>query len=670
MYIPIPNGSVEVIYGYECHVPPVGYGCHSVTGEIIKTDILKRSNKDADQYWERTPLPDKYKQWQKEQEATRKKSLDEDYVHPQLQAFIEQEWNRRMVGVWFYNNGVPTYLTGLNYYYINWWQIDIGYPSYRDTDREFFYVLQNWIEDPRCGGGVDAEKRRGGKTYKGGCFITEDITRNANCEAGIQSKTATDARDVVFKKAVVSPFKKLPDFFRPVFDTSKGITPTSELKFANTTKKGSKALDDLDKPELNSVIDWASSEIFAYDGRKKRRMFQDEVGKTKDVDIYERHQVVRYCLETDGEWTGKALYSTTVEDMASGGSAFKKLWMDSDPNQRDSNGHTKTGLYRFFLPAYRTLYHDKYGFADEARAREYFMNRREAYKNDPHTLSGEIRKNPFTEAEMFRVDGEKCLYNPELLNQRLSDLEWRTNLTERGDFQWKDGKRDTQVIWVKNKNGRFEICWNFEKAGESNAVFKRGNAYYPNNKASFVIGSDPFDHDVTIDSRRSMGAAYCLRKFKSANEDSPYNNAFVCKYHGRPPMASIFYEDMLMMAVYYGCQILFENNKIGWKSYFITRGYESFLMKLKGATEYGIHANPKTKQEMAEVTEEYIETDIQKVFYKSLVQDWLEFDINNSTKFDESMAAGWTLVAAGKIKYADKPQELADINQYVRSYRA
>ena len=53
---------------------------------------------------------------------------------------------------------------------------------------------------------------------------------------------------------------------------------------------------------------------------------------------------------------------------------------------------------------------------------------------------------------------------------------------------------------------------------------------------------------------------------------------FVCEYINRPPKAEIFYEDMIKMCVFYGCQILVENNKVGILKYFENRGYYEYLM--------------------------------------------------------------------------------------------
>ena len=45
----------------------------------------------------------------------------------------------------------------------------------------------------------------------------------------------------------------------------------SELRFYRTTKRGRKSLEDLGKPELESQIDWKSSDKYAYDGTRLHR---------------------------------------------------------------------------------------------------------------------------------------------------------------------------------------------------------------------------------------------------------------------------------------------------------------------------------------------------------------------------------------------------------------
>ena len=100
-----------------------------------------------------------------------------------------------------------------------------------------------------------------------------------------------------------------------------------------------------------------------------------------------------------------------------------------------------------------------------------------------------------------------------------------------------------------------------------------------------------------------------------------------------------------------------EDNKVGIIKYFEMRGYEKFLMKLPKSKKYGISANAKTHQQMVEELELYVYENCEKIHYKNLLQDLLQFDIKNTTKFDACMAAGWTLVGAGKKKFEVKKQD-------------
>ena len=51
--------------------------------------------------------------------------------------WIKKMWYYRRNGYWFFNNGKPTYIDGWQFFYCNFWHIDIGLPDYRDKDRRF-----------------------------------------------------------------------------------------------------------------------------------------------------------------------------------------------------------------------------------------------------------------------------------------------------------------------------------------------------------------------------------------------------------------------------------------------------------------------------------------------------------------------------------------------------
>ena len=54
--------------------------------------------------------------------------------------------------------------------------------------------------------------------------------------------------------------------------------------------------------------------------------------------------------------------------------------------------------------------------------------------------------------------------------------------------------------------------------------------------------------------------------------------------------------------------------------------------------------------------------------FKELLLDWLNFDINNTTKFDAAMAAGYTLIAdKGLVRDAyAKAEKIVDVTTMFR----
>ncbi len=630
---------------FDCWVPPVGYGFNTVTGSIEKTDVLKKSQNKKEQFWEIQALSKDYDKKRILERARQEK--DGKYFDNDLERYRLQEWGRRIRGVWFYNNGEPTYVTGLHYFYLNWWSFQGKKMEYRNTDRKFFYVLEFCVQDPLSLGLIEVTKRKQGKTARAGVFLYEYISRNNAKHGGIQSKTSGDAQEV-FAKAIIAAWKKLPHFFRPVYDYKAGDPPKRELRFFRPATTGKAALDvDPNEKELESWIDFKSSETDAYDGPELHRYVSDEAGKLKDVSIYERHEVVQFCSDVEGQYVGKQLYTTTVEEMQSGGGEFKKLWDDSDPKKRNANGRTTTGLYRYFLPSYETLYYDKYGFPDEGKAKVFFLNERDGKNHDTRAKSAIIRKNPFTIKEAFRVDGDKCMFDSEKLNNRRDTLSYM-DVTERGNFEWNDKDDKTKgAYWKKQKNGRAELCKGFAFDDEShqNNVYHSNGFFKPLNKSLYVAGCDPYDHNQTQDNRKSMGCLYVKKRHVPGGESNPFNDAFVLRYNARPSNAGLLYDDFLKICYYFGCELLFESNKPGIGKYFTDNGFEKFLVILPGYKEPGIPSTVPNKQVLAEKTETHIDECIDKVYFIKLIDDWLEFDLNETQKFDDAMAAGWTEVA-------------------------
>lgn len=683
--VEVPDNSFGFIFN--CHIPEVGYGINVANGKKEKTEILKNSEEPDEQFWERPTLPKDFIEKRKKEKVVQR--LDKEYIDPYLEEIRKREWGRRLRGVWFWNKGKLEYITGLHYLYITYWKFQGKYLDFRIPDRDLFYVVEYCMEDPDCLGINEITKRKNGKTARLGCWLYERTSRMNNHHGGIQSKSDEDAWEV-FKKAIIHPWKTLPDFFKPRYDTMKGDDPNDELRMFASSRRGVKADDDDEFEEpLNSFIDYKASTESAYDGPELHSYGSDESGKTKKpVSIKERQNVTRYCSEIDGEFKGKHWFTTTVEpDKGEEENyEFQDLCVNSNPLERDGNNRTGTGLYTYFLPAPRGMYFDKYGYPDEERAKTFLENSIKQYeeKGDTRGLSSFKRKNPRTFKEAFSTDGEFALYNPELLNRQLDEISWTNKFTEFGNLEWVGGykvkrKKDgsdgdieeyvpSKVIWVSNPKGKFEkvIDW---MPREPNKVYWSGSSYAPNNPY-MAIGCDPFRYDKTKDKRRSNCAAFAYQMPDPLFPDK-YDDMFTIRYAYREESTRAANEDILKMAWWCGCGVLFERNVNHWKNDFKDWECANFLVWLPRELEPGIITNGEDVQTICNYTEAYINEHINKVYFKTLIRKetgWLGFKVEDTEKFDEPMAAGITLINV-KGRTSRNMQRVLDISDYWPKYR-
>lgn len=701
MFNDLGHGYIEIAdncfgFMYRCHLPKVGFGINAANGLMQETDILKRSDIPEEQFWDRPILPPDYKIRRNKEKKVQ--AIDPLYVDPYLEDIRRLHWKRRMLGIWFWNFNPLTkkseliYITGLQYLYITFWKFQGKHMDFRMCDRDLFYVVAYCMQDPDCLGINELTKRKNGKTARVGCWAYERVSRINNHHAGLQSKSDDDGEEA-FRKAVIHPWQKLPDFFRPRYDLMKGEEP-NELKFFATSRRGSKAEleDDSIEEPLESFFDFKASTESAYDGPEVHTYISDEAGKTKKpVSIKERQNVVRYCTEIDGVMKGKHWQTTTVEpDKGEEENyEFYEVTKNSNPLERNKNNRTGTGLYSIFLPAQKGMFEDqyfsKYGFANEQKNLEWLQNEIDAYleKNDTRGASSFKRKNPRNFKEAFSADGETALYDPELLNNQLDDISWGKETTEFGDLEWvggfeferpvvKDGGEIEYVInqleWKPNPKGKYEklIGW-WPK--NPNSVFKKGESFLPNNNYSNRVGCDPFKYDKTKDKRRSKCAAFNYQMADPLYPDDKFNDAFTIRYTFREASTKKSNMDVLKMVWLCGCQVLFERNVNHWKADFTNWNCAGFLMWLPGEVEPGIYTDGTgtVVQMICNYTESYINQFIKKCYFKTLMRKitgWLDFKVEDTQKFDEPMGAGFTLIAVKGKKYVkpdSKKMNIEDI---------
>ena len=406
---------------------------------------------------------------------------------------------------------------------------------------------------------------------------------------------------------------------------------------------------------------------------------------------WETWRIQRTCLLVGRKIVGKAIVGSTVNPLDRGGTQYREMYYSSDVNDRNANGRTKTGLYGVFIPAYDALegFFDVYGMPvveDPEKpviglegeyisigAKTYLKNERKGLAGDSYELNEVIRQFPFTEAEAFRDSAKASLFNVQKIYEQ---IEYNQDLFPSpvvvGNFNWANGVQDSEVVFSPDPNGRWRVAW-------MPPVDLR-NKTKPENNWLGCAGVDSYDIDATVDGRGSKGACHFFNKFNMTHP----SNMFVAEYASRPPLAKIFYEDILMAAKFYGYPVLIENNKYGIARYFESRGYDHFLLDRPAHLTSTYGSKTKTKgipsnsqdviQAHAQAIESYIHAHVGlneetlefgKMYFERTLEDWINFKIDDRTKYDLSISSGLALLAAQGHK-PEKPKSDFTGKQFFR----
>lgn len=588
------------------------------------------------------------------------------YYHEELQ-WIQKQWEYRLYGYWFYNNGKPTYIDGWHFFYLNYWELDTGLPEYRDRDRKFFLFARMCYNDPLCIGFNYPKHRREGATSKASCIHYDIVSRMIRGNGGIQSMTESHAQ-TVFQKHIVHPFKTIPFFFKPEYEGS--TDPKSVLSFQTASMRVTTKGGVIKKNNgLGSQIDYRSSEERAYDTNKLHFYHGDEAGKRKDSDVGNMHNIIRKCLAQGGKIHGFCVYTSTVGEMDSGGGMqFKRMCEASNYHKRDKNGRTTTWLFTLFIPADEGAdgFIDEYGNSLKEEARAFLMNSRQAMLTDEQydLLSEEIRMNPLKYSECFRAQQKQSGFNLYIIEKRLDELAFKDKIVKRrGNFVWMGGVQDSKVEWQDNKNGKFYVSLNLNDCDSNKKLFDSGlKSWRPLNNMLFVSGADPFKFSQTRYSEKSnaAGCVFYKRDFSIDPEGKDMrdwkSNRFVCTYDNRPMSKQEFGEDMIMMCVYYGCQINLEINVDWVLDYFRERGYIAYIMydydlkKEQFKSTPGVYTGAATKQAIFTELMNYVQYHGEREMHAELLSQWREIQgVNEMTKYDLFTASGMALLGANNI---------------------
>ncbi len=688
------NKKKEWKYGYNPEFDVVVISKDGTIGEVYEIQglhialpstpksVYRRDRKKEEQYWEPFEYPKELQkitsvfQWNEYPNEFKNKYVD----------YIENEFDRREEGFWFMNNGTPCYVTGTHYMYLQWTKIDVGHAEFREANRVFFLFWEACVADERSYGMCYLKNRRSGFSFMSSAELVNTATLARDSRIGILSKTGSDAKKM-FTDKVVPISGNYPFFFKPIMDGMD--KPKTELAYrvpaSKITKNNMSSLKD-DVDGLDTTIDWKNTADNSYDGEKLLRLVHDESGKWEvPNNILNNWRVTKTCLRLGRRIIGKCMMGSTSNSIAKGGGNYKSLYNDSDVTKRNANGQTLSGLYALFIPmewnfeGYIDIYGQPVFRTPDKPVRDiqggfiytgvidYWENEVSALKNNSDALNEFYRQFPRTESHAFRDEAKNSLFDLSKIYEQIdyNDGLEINQIVNTGKFAWKNGVKDSEVIWTPNRDGNFKVTW-FPNKENTNVVDMKNGRRHPANAHIGAFGCDTYDISGVVGGGGSKGSLHGLTKFNM--EDAP-SNFFFLEYIARPRTAEEFYEDCLMACVFYGMPILIENNKVGQLKYFYNRGYDKFCLRRPdkhkndlSQSEKELGGIPSSMQVIelhANAIEAYIDQyvgidysgqfreagKIGNMYFNRTLLDWANYDISNRTKFDASISSGFAIMA-------------------------
>jgi hypothetical protein len=577
-------------------------------------------------------------------------------------------------GLWFLNNGEPTYLTGSNVDHLCFNKFKSGYFYFLQAQKERFYFRELTNKNPLCDGRVWVKGRRVGITAE---QITEAIRvliSDFGNHIGIQSDESKKTKATLIIP-IIDAYVKRPSWMREHYYTNNGRVPREKLELTDAVIK-----EDGDDP-LGGTCTGFPSTSKAMDGYEFMLIVMDEFSKWVESLPYETFEINKKTIINPGK-RGKADILSTTGDSKEAAKAVKdwhKLIADSNPKILNENGQTNSGLWHYFvsyiysfeliekMAGFGLHIKDKYGNINKEMAEEFIWKDIKKHPKDSKEYIFALYKAPMEMRHALLTPTGQGYFNKIRITNRLDELRALPNdrkpyvigsleYDQHGNVYFesnaerevrceKEGIDYVVGHWMIAIHPYFSVERGIDTR---NRVRKINGVYFPPVNAEFAFGYDPVRYKKEDTSSNSLSKASIIVAKKFDYFGAGDANRYAALYLFRPDDPNDAHKECIKAAKYWGMAGHHERVIESVKSEFTDANCLPLLLKNPKDDLYGMWIDSQGKvvknaldSMVARFSPPKTEEDVDQIGempFEDCLVDMDGFDIGNTTMFDTFMA--------------------------------
>lgn len=636
-----------------------------------ETDIWYYDLPKKDQYF-KTPHATNFK-WLNEKKEIRnvKQMTERDRIE-----YIDYWRDKWLNGLWFMNNGVPTWISGGHVDHLIFNKHKATPYMYMESQKDRFYFRDLTNKNPLCDGRVWVKGRRCGITEE---QVTENV-RVINSDFGNHVALQSDSEDkgnISLMQKVINVHIKRPEWMREIFYSSNGKIPRASLELV------SNVLVKEDDYPLGGTARKFPATAQAIDGLEFMLVTMDELSKWKTSLPMQTFEVNIKTIINPGK-RGKldALSTTGDSDLVQKAvKDWHSLISNSNPRVLNDNGKTNSGLWYYFVSyihsfelyekfategKIRELY-DLYGSVNKERAEEYIWNDIKKYPKDSKEYIFALYKQPMEIRHALLTPTGQGYFSKVRITNRLEELRGLPN--DRKPYVWgsledlpnggvyfeSNAEREIRCEneGIEYKPGYWQVAIHPYKSVEknidtSNRWRKINGVFFPPSNPEYGGGYDPIRYKKEDTSSNSLSKASIIIGKLHDYYNVGDANRYAALWLHRPDDPSDANKEAIKACKYWGCLMGHERVIETVKTDFVDANCLPFLAinpkdglhgfwidsqgkLVKNALDWMVtkFSPPKTEDDIDQIAE---------MPFEDCLMDMDMFDISNTTLFDTFMA--------------------------------